>query len=257
MVITRLAPWFMMSSGGRSNVSSRSESEVAMNPIMNSIIEKFWLQALSRLEYGTLEFVAPNGEVHIAKGRQPGPNARFAIHDWNVLRRVLVRGDLALGEDYVAGAWETDDVEKLVALFLLNMDALEKYSHGSFLSRMTTMIQDRFVRRNSLSGSKRNIAAHYDVGNDFYSLWLDKSMTYSSALFGDTAKDLEEAQQNKYQRILSKFREKRSSVLEIGCGWGGFAERAAQCGHRLTGITISPAQHRYACERLKGAADIR
>jgi len=227
-----------------------------MNRIASSIIEAGWLEALSRLEFGTLDFVAPNGEAHTAKGRHPGPHARFAIRDWNVLSRIMARGDIALGEEYIAGAWETDDIEKLVTLFLMNMDALDKYADGNLLTRLGMMIQDRFVRRNSLAGSKRNIEAHYDVGNDFYSLWLDKSMTYSSGLFGDTARDLEEAQGNKYERILGKFLKPCSSVLEIGCGWGGFAERAAAHGHRLTGLTISPSQYRFACERLKGAADI-
>ena len=152
-----------------------------MNRFSNSIIETGWLEALSHLEFGTLDFVTPNGEVHIAKGPQPGPHARFAIHDWNVLSRIMARGDIALGEEYIAGAWETDDVEKLVTLFLMNMEALDKYANGNLLTRLALMIQDRFVRRNSLDGAKRNIEAHYDVGNDFYSLWLDKSMTYSSA----------------------------------------------------------------------------
>jgi cyclopropane-fatty-acyl-phospholipid synthase len=227
-----------------------------MNPIASSIIEARWLEALARLEFGTLEFVAPNGEVHIAKGRHPGPHARFAIHDWNVLARVLARGDIALGEEYIAGAWETDDIERLVTLFLMNMAALEKYANGNLLSRLALMIQDRFLRRNSLGGAKRNIEAHYDVGNDFYALWLDKSMTYSSALFGNTANSLEQAQANKYERILGKFLKPCASVLEIGCGWGGFAERAVAHGHRLTGLTISPSQYRFACDRLQGAADI-
>jgi cyclopropane-fatty-acyl-phospholipid synthase len=227
-----------------------------MNKIASSIIEARWLEALSRLEFGTLEFVAPNGEVHNAAGRKPGPRACFAIHDWNVLSRVMTRGDIALGEEYIAGAWETDDIEKLVTLFLMNMGALEEYANGKLFARLALMIQDRFVRRNSLAGSKRNIEAHYDVGNNFYSLWLDKSMTYSSGLFGNTATSLEEAQGNKYERILSKFLKPCSSVLEIGCGWGGFAERAAAHGHRLTGLTISPAQYQLARERLKGAADI-
>ena len=227
-----------------------------MNPIASSIIETRWLEALSRLEFGTLDFVAPNGEVHTAKGRQPGPHARFVIHDWNVLGRVMARGDIALGEEYIAGAWETDDIEKLVTLFLMNMEVLGKYANGNLLTRLALMIQDRFVRRNSLGGARRNIEAHYDVGNDFYSLWLDESLTYSSALFGDTANSLEQAQTNKYERILGKFLKPCSSVLEIGCGWGGFAERAAAHGHRLTGLTISPSQYRFARERLKGAADI-
>jgi cyclopropane-fatty-acyl-phospholipid synthase len=227
-----------------------------MRSIANSFIEKRWIEVLSHLKYGTLEFVAPDGALHVARGAEPGPVARFAIRDWDVLRHIVQRGDIALGEDYVDGAWETDDIEKLVSLFLLNLDALAEYAHGGLLSRIALVASDRFIRRNSLGGSKRNIEAHYDVGNDFYSLWLDKSMTYSSALFGHSAGSLEEAQRNKYQRILDHFAEKRASVLEIGCGWGGFAERATEYGHRVTGLTISPSQYRYAVERLKGAADI-
>ena len=225
-----------------------------MNLISNSIIEARWREALSRLEFGTLDFVAPNGEMETVRGRLPGPQARFVIHEWDVLRRIMSRGDIALGEEYVDGAWDTDDIEKLVSLFLMN--ALGEYASGSLFNRLALMIQDRIVRRNSVSGAKRNIEAHYDVGNDFYSLWLDRSMTYSSGLFGDTAKALEDAQRNKYERILGKFPQPCSSVLEIGCGWGGFAERAAEIGHKVTGLTISPSQYRYAIDRLKGAADI-
>ena len=227
-----------------------------MRSIANSLIEKRWYEVLSHLKYGTLEFVAPDGEVHVARGAERGPVARFAIRDWDVLRHIVQRGDIALGEDYVDGAWETDDIEKLVSLFLLNLDALAGWAHGGLLSRIALVVSDRFIRRNSLGGSKRNIEAHYDVGNDFYSLWLDKSMTYSSALFGHSTASLEEAQRNKYQRILDRFANRGASVLEIGCGWGGFAERAAEYGHRVTGLTISPSQYRYAVERLKGAADI-
>jgi len=224
-----------------------------MNLISNSIIEARWREALSRLEFGTLDFVAPNGEMETVRGRLPGPQARFVIHEWDVLRRIMSRGDIALGEEYVDGAWDTDDIEKLVSLFLMN--ALGEYANGSLFNRLALMIQDRIVRRNSVSGAKRNIEAHYDVGNDFYSLWLDRSMTYSSGLFGDTAKALEDAQRNKYERILGKFLQPCSSVLEIGCGWGGFASRAAEIGHKVTGLTISPSQYRYAIARLKGAAD--
>jgi len=225
-----------------------------MTLIAHSIIEARWREALSRLEFGSLDFVAPNGEIQIVRGRYPGPHARFVIHEWDVLSRIMSRGDIALGEDYVDGAWDTDDIETLVSLFLMN--ALEEYASGSLFNRLAMMIQDRIVRRNSVSGARRNIEAHYDVGNDFYSLWLDNSMTYSSGLFGDGAKALEDAQRNKYERILGKFLQPRASVLEIGCGWGGFAERAAAYGHKVTGLTISPSQYRYAIDRLKGAADI-
>lgn len=227
-----------------------------MPSITEAFIEKHWYDVLSRLECGTLHFVAPSGDVHIAKGANPGPTARFAIRDWSVLRRILQRGDIALGEDYVDDAWETDSIENLVSLFLLNMEALERYANGRFFSRMALVISDRFVRRNSIEGSKRNIVAHYDVGNEFYKLWLDRSMTYSSALFGGRTENLEEAQQNKYDRILERIAKRGQSILEIGCGWGGFAERALAYGQKVTGVTISPSQYRYATERLKGAAEI-
>jgi cyclopropane-fatty-acyl-phospholipid synthase len=221
-----------------------------------SYIEKSWYKALAALEYGHLEFIAPNGEVTQARGYKSGPSARFQIREWDVLRRIMARGDIGLGEEYIAGSWDTDNVERLVSLFLLNLDAFSNFSDGNILNRIGFVIHNALVRRNSIAGSARNIKDHYDVGNDFYSLWLDKSMTYSSALYNGTD-ELYRAQQNKYERILSKFTNKKADVLEIGCGWGGFAERAAADSHNVTGLTISPAQHKFACDRLKGAADIK
>jgi len=227
-----------------------------MSLIPASYIEKSWRKAMSALEYGQLEFIAPNGEVTHAQGTKPGPSARFHIHDWDVLRRIMARGDIGLGEEYIAGSWDTDSVERLVSMFLLNLDKFSSFSDGNIFNRLGFVIHNALVRRNSISGSARNIKDHYDVGNDFYSLWLDKSMTYSSALY-DGTQELYRAQQNKYERILSKFTEKKADVLEIGCGWGGFAERAVADSHNVTGLTISPSQHKFACERLSGAADIR
>jgi cyclopropane-fatty-acyl-phospholipid synthase len=227
-----------------------------MSLIPASYIEKSWFKALAALEHGELEFVAPNGEVTVARGRLPGPRARFHIHEWDVLRRIMARGDIGLGEEYIAGSWDTDSVENLVSLFLLNLDHFSDFSDGNIFNRIGFVIHNALVRRNSVSGSARNIKDHYDVGNDFYSLWLDKSMTYSSALYNG-ADELYRAQQNKYERILSKFSAPRADVLEIGCGWGGFAERAAADSHHVTGLTISPAQHKFATDRLNGAAEIR
>ncbi len=227
-----------------------------MSLIPASYVEKSWRRALAGLEYGTLEFVAPNGEVTVAKGANPGPSARFQIRDWEMLRKILARGDIGLGEEYIAGNWDTDSVERLVSLFLLNLDHFEDFSDGNLINRLGFVIHNALVRRNTIKGSSRNIKAHYDVGNEFYSLWLDRSMTYSSALF-DGAADLYRAQQNKYERILSKFHKAKAGVLEIGCGWGGFAERASADGHHVTGLTISPAQHKFATDRLGSNADIR
>jgi cyclopropane-fatty-acyl-phospholipid synthase len=227
-----------------------------MNLVPSSVIASKWRQAITRIDTGSLTFVAPDGEVTLIEGAKPGPAARFEILDWDVLRRILARGDIGLGEEFIAGSWATDNVENLVSLFLLNLDKLENFSHGNIINRLGFVIHNALVKRNSIAGSARNIQAHYDVGNDFYRLWLDPSMTYSSALYAGTD-ELYRAQQNKYERILSKFQKARASVLEIGCGWGGFAERASADAHHVTGLTISPAQHDFASRRLSGAADIR
>jgi cyclopropane-fatty-acyl-phospholipid synthase len=228
-----------------------------MNLIPSGLIERSWYDALSHLEYGTLSFTAPNGEVRIFPGPRPGPEADFRIGDWSVIRHVASRGDIALGEDYIDGAWDTDNIENLIALFLLNLDHIDRFAHGSTIQRLGFLLRDRVIRRNSVSGSERNIKSHYDVGNEFYRLWLDDTMTYSSALFDPPDLNLAGAQCRKYDRILDKSPGARASVLEIGCGWGGFAQTATQRAHDVTGITISPAQYSYAVNRLNGAADIR
>jgi cyclopropane-fatty-acyl-phospholipid synthase len=229
-----------------------------MKLLPDSLIEKRWREAAAKLEYGTLDFTTPSGDLMAIKGRLPGPHANFKIRDWDVLRQTIARGDIGLGEAYIDGGWETDDVETLVSLFLLNMDSFDGFTDGSLLQRIGFVVRNALIRRNTLSGAARNIKDHYDVGNDFYSLWLDRSMTYSSALFANQATNLEQAQQTKYERILSKLPGAKSSILEIGCGWGGFAERAVADDHRVTGLTISPSQHRYASDRLQGKeVDVR
>ena len=228
-----------------------------MGLIPRSVVQRRWGDAIARIEYGQLTFVEPDGTTRTVAGPQPGPAARFHIKEWDVLNRLVARGDIGLGEDYIAGAWETDDIEALISLFLLNLDHLEGFAHGDFINRMSFVLLNTLVRRNSQSGSKRNIEAHYDVGNDFYQLWLDETMTYSSALFKEPEATLADAQRAKYARILEKFGTPRANVLEIGCGWGGFAESATASGHDVTGLTISPAQHGFATQRLGGKADIR
>lgn len=228
-----------------------------MNLIPTSIIISRWYEALGRLKYGTLHFVTPLGERISFRAPNPGPEAEFVISEWDVVRRMIARGDIAMGEDYIAKKWTTDHIENLFSLFLLNLNELEGFADGNFINRMALSLRNQLIRRNSPSGSKKNIMAHYDVGNDFYGLWLDKTMTYSSALFQANANSLEQAQSNKYQRILGKAEADNSSILEVGCGWGGFAEEAARANHQLTGLTISPAQHRFAQRRLQGSADIR
>ena len=229
-----------------------------MGSILNCLIESKFRKAASALDCGTLHFTAPNGEVTVFEGKHPGPSANFQVHDWDVLRQAAARGDIGLGEAYIDGLWDSDDVEGLIALFLRNMDSFDGFSDGNIIHRIGFVLANTLLRRNSIKGASRNIQDHYDVGNDFYSLWLDPSMTYSSALYAGKTDDLQQAQRSKYERILSRLPGAKSSILEIGCGWGGFAERATDASHRVTGVTISPAQHGFATQRLSGRdADIR
>jgi cyclopropane-fatty-acyl-phospholipid synthase len=227
-----------------------------MKLIPISLIIKYSLKALENIEYGTMHLVTPEGRTITTSGAKPGPEVTWTLHDWEVVRRLLEHGDIALGEDYIAGRWDVDSVENLLTFFLLNYSNFKRFGDGGRLSQMFYSLYNRFLRMNSRKGSRRNIEAHYDVGNDFYRLWLDKSMTYSAALF-EGSKSLEEAQSAKYRRILERLGGATDSLLEIGCGWGGFAEEAAKSINRVTGLTVSPSQQRYAAERLGPKADIR
>ncbi len=228
-----------------------------MSLIPRSYIEKRFIQTMNGLRYGTLHFVTPEGKKMLFKGTEAGPEAIFTIHSWDVLKRALVRGDIGLGEDYIAGKWEADDIERLFSLFLLNMDYMGNFAHGNLFSRIGFAVYNYIIKRNSRKGSRSNIEAHYDVGNAFYQLWLDESMTYSSALFSNATPDLKAAQKAKYQRILSKLGEHDKTILEIGCGWGGFAEEATAMSKDVTAITVSPSQREFAAKRLDGKAEVR
>lgn len=229
-----------------------------MRLFSTDFLRRHFLAALKQLEVGTLEFITPEGEVHHFSGAKSGPNAQFHIHEWAVIRTILLRGDIGLGEEYIAGKWQTRDLEQLFQLFLLNMEALENFAHGNWLNRLLFRFYNMVVRANSRRGSRGNIKSHYDVGNDFYRLWLDETMTYSSAIFAQETLPLAQAQRAKYARILDKTGvTPEARILEIGCGWGGFAEEAAKRGVKVTGLTISPAQFAFARERMKDKADIR
>ncbi|MCA0997856.1 SAM-dependent methyltransferase [Alloyangia pacifica] len=227
-----------------------------MNLPISAMMKRRFLSTLEQIEHGRLTLLTPEGERH--HFGTTGPEADLHILDWSVLPALAARGEVAMGESYIAGLWHSSSPERLLRLALDNLDAFERYVTPGPLARLKFRLIDRVLRANSLKGSSRNIQAHYDVGNEFYQLWLDPGMTYSSALFaegeGDTA--LPEAQDRKYDRILSRLSDS-PSVLEIGCGWGGFAERAAQQGRKVTGITLSPSQKGYADARLDGRADIR
>ncbi len=209
------------------------------------------------MERGSLRIVAPDKQLYTF-GDGGEPAAELQINDWSAIAAFAARGDIGLGEAYIDGLWDTPSIDKLTQLAFANEDAFAGHLHGSFFNRTMFLLTDRLLRRNSRRGSARNIQAHYDVGNDFYRLWLDESLTYSSALFGGRQTSLEAAQTRKYQRLLDRIKGAGETVLEIGCGWGGFAEAAADEGRQVTGLTISPSQHAFATERLAGkSADIR
>ena len=202
---------------------------------------------IPRLAAGTLRLVLPNGAIVQRAGDAPGPEATLQLHRWRGLARLLVGGDIGFGEAFVAGDWSSPDLVALLRLAARNLDTLDDRLRGATLLRAAARLR-HLARPNSRAGSKRNIVAHYDLGNDFYRRWLDGTMLYSSALWGGEAGTLEEAQAAKLARIGDLLGlEGGESVLEIGCGWGALAAHlAATAEARVTGLTLSPAQHAWA-----------
>ncbi len=207
---------------------------------------------------GALTVVLPSGEELAIHGRHEGRHARLVVKDFRFVGRVLAAADIGLAEGYIAGEWETPDLSALLEACASNFDRLSQLVDGNPLVRALNALAHG-LNRNSRKGSKRNIYAHYDLGNDFYSAWLDPSMTYSSALFETPDQDLQAAQTHKYATLARSIDlQSHHHALEIGCGWGGFAEFAAkEVGARVTAITISPAQAEFARKRLfeQGLAD--
>ena len=213
--------------------------------------------------HGSLTFVTPAGQELYLHGRFPGPSARLVIRDFRFVRRVLISGGIGLAEGYMAGEWETPHLPSLLELLAANFDWLEKVNSGHSLRRVVERVR-HMLRGNSRRGSRRNIHAHYDLGNAFYSRWLDPTMTYSAARFEYPGQSLAEAQTAKYRTLAEGMELKPGHhVLEIGCGWGGFAEYAArEVGARVTAVTISKEQFAFASRRmfqlgLSERADIR
>lgn len=211
---------------------------------------------LDKLETGKIVLTTPDGKTRVFEGQKKGDTASLHLHDWRVIRNMARQGDIGFANDYRAGKWETDDLTALLTLGLLNRSALHNLLAGSSFARLSAMLS-YLLKINSIKGSKKNIHDHYDLGNDFYKLWLDPSMTYSAALFKNENDTLEQAQHHKYDRILDCLEQESGSLLEVGCGWGGFAERAQDKGDfGIRGVTLSEEQHAYAGSRLGNKADI-
>ena len=216
--------------------------------------ERLALAMGSRIAQGHLTVRLPDGTEHVFRGEGSGPRAELRVHDARVFRRILSGGATALAEAYMDGDWDSPGPVALIELGARNQAALERVLDGRPWGQLARRFA-HLLRRNSKRGARRNIAAHYDLGNEFYARWLDPTMTYSAAVFESPDADLAAAQDSKFRRLAELAGIKpRDHVLELGCGWGGFCEWAArEIGCRITAITISQEQHEYTLRRMRKA----
>ncbi|SEQ57311.1 cyclopropane-fatty-acyl-phospholipid synthase [Devosia sp. YR412] len=214
-------------------------------------VEKIGYKLLGKPKYGAVTVILPNGRTRTVGDPATGEHSVLRLNNFKVITEAMKRGTVGFASAYMNGDIEVDDLTALLRFFLQNRDMFEEANPGLF-RRAAGDLHYHLSRRNTLEGSKKNIAEHYDLGNDFYGQWLDPSMTYSSAVFTSGDQSLEEAQREKYRRVADMAGVKPgSSVLEIGCGWGGFAETVARDYQaNLRGITLSAEQLKYGQERL-------
>lgn len=221
--------------------------------------ETMLLAALSRNTFscdiaGRLTIEMPSGHIEVFGGHRPGPDAAVVMRSLSPVWSCLTRGSLGIAEAHIDGRLDTPDLREVLRFCLANRGAYAALGTGNAATRLAGRMWHR-ARANTPAGSRRNIAAHYDLGNAFYELWLDRSMMYSSAIFDGAADEtLEEAQLVRLQRIVQALELSAGQrVLEIGCGWGGLAEKLARCGATVDAITISAEQLAFTHERLMRA----
>jgi len=204
------------------------------------------------LRGGGLTIDLPDGRAFSFGEPEAALQARIVARDLRFARRALTDGDIGFAEGYMAGEWDTPDLSALLTLFSMNIERTTRLLKGNPVARVAHLFRHR-ARENTKAGARRNILAHYDLGNAFYERWLDESMTYSAALFDRRSAPLEEAQRAKDRAIAATLQlQPGDRVLEIGCGWGGFAEvAAAEFGAHVTGLTLSDEQHAYAVARME------
>jgi cyclopropane-fatty-acyl-phospholipid synthase len=214
------------------------------------------LKLLAQLQVGTLTLHAPDGSTHhVAGATRPQLQATLTVNDWSVFAATMRTGDIGFAEGFIAGRWSTPNLADLLGLLLANREVIEKALYGSWWGSLLHRVQHA-LNRNTRSGSRRNISAHYDLGNAFYTLWLDPTMNYSSAWFdGDLAQPLAQAQTAKLRRAIeSTGVQAGQRLLEIGCGWGAIAESAAGVdGANVVGVTLSTEQLAHAQRRVAQA----
>lgn len=216
------------------------------------------LNLLERLPHGQLNLEQPDGRLlHLPRVPSGIADAHCVLHSWQALHRTLKSGDIGLAEGYIAGEWDSPDLAALLRLCMTNRDHVQSLVYGSWWGRLGYRLR-HLLQRNTRAGSARNIHAHYDLGNDFYRLWLDPGMSYSAAWFENRTgeslhqADLQEAQQAKLKRTLNEVRlQPGQRLLEIGCGWGGLAEAAVQeFDAQVTGVTLSREQLVWGQRRM-------
>jgi len=231
-----------------------STAEPSLSPPAGIGLSRWFLRRLlSRIAIGRLSIVTPEGERLWSGPAVPGPQAAIVMKTWRAMRRLLLDGDIGLAEAYRDEDFTTPDLTALIELGARNDATLRQLVSGTWAARLLNRLR-HWRNANSRAGSRRNITAHYDLGNDFYRQWLDESMTYSSALYDMPTDTLEAAQDRKLDKIVEMLALSGGEhVLEIGCGWGALAERLALEGCRVTAITLSPAQLEYAQKRIAEA----
>ncbi|MCY1164730.1 Tuberculostearic acid methyltransferase UfaA1 [compost metagenome] len=215
------------------------------------------LKLLLRLKHGTLTVKLPDGSVQ-RFGNGESPMASLHLLNWNVCSAALKSGDIGFAESFMAGDWSTPHLTELLRVFILNRKEVEDVFYGTWLGRLAYRVK-HLLNRNTRANSQKNIHAHYDLGNAFYALWLDGTMNYSSAIFETPETSMADAQHAKVRRALRMAQVKPGDrVLEIGCGWGALAEKAAaQFNASVVGVTLSTEQLEWARARMKreGLAD--
>ena len=219
-------------------------------PLWRGLVESWVRDCRS----GQITVRLPDGGTLVQSGREPGPTATIELDSFRAVTQLLSKGELGFAEGYLNGYWSTPDLTALIEFAIRNKPDLNRTLRGSWLAQLMSKLRFR-LQANSVAGAKRNIAYHYDLGNDFYKQWLDETMTYSSAIFAEPGQQLADAQREKYRRVIEALDVRQGDrILEIGCGWGGFAEIAAgEAGAKLTCLTISQEQAAFARARIADA----
>ena len=214
-----------------------------------------FISTLKKCEKGSIQITDPDNKI-LEINKTSEVIADIKINDWSIINNMIKNGDVGFASDYRDGKWTSTNLKNLFTFVIINDKTLSKLLFGKFITRFFENIKYIF-NKNTIKGSKKNIEAHYDLGNNFYKIWLDKSLTYSSALFLDNNNSLYDAQINKYNRIKDILKTtSTNNLLEIGTGWGGFLMQSKNDFHQLDSITISKEQFKYSTDLHKNNSNV-